>query len=214
VRWRNDGRLEHLGRLDDQVKVHGHRIELGEIEAVLADHDDVRQAVAAVKGGEGEARLVAFIVSEPGRPLIGSELRRFLRQRLPAYMVPGVISEIDAVPLAPNGKVDRKALPDPAAGATRREYAAPTTDTEQQIANVWKALLDVERVSIHDNFFEIGGHSLLAMRAVAMLAAESGGRIDPRAFFFQTLHQIAASIQARPGATAQGRRSDSQEAMV
>lgn len=193
VRWRNDGVLEHLGRLDAQVKVRGHRIELGEIEAVLADHEDVREAVAAVRGAGSEARLIASVVREPGRMIIGSQLRRYLREKLPDYMVPGLITTIDTVPRTPNGKVDRRALDVLSTAVTPRDYVAPRTEAEAQLAQVWMELLEVDRVGVHDNFFELGGHSLLAMRAVALASKRFAVDIEPRGLFFQTLEQTAAS---------------------
>jgi acyl-CoA synthetase (AMP-forming)/AMP-acid ligase II len=194
VRWRSDGLLEHLGRMDQQVKVHGFRIELGEIEAALAAHEAVRQAVATVHGNGVDARLVGYVVVEDGADVLGSELRVFLRKRLPDYMVPGLIAEIDELPLTPNGKVDRKALPNPLESVAQREFVAPQTQLEKQMADIWCRLLEVERVGVHDNFFELGGHSLLAIRAVALMSTESGCRVDPRSVFFQSLGQLASSL--------------------
>lgn len=191
----HDGRLLCLGRLDDQVKVNGHRVELGEVEATLEQHPDVRQAAVRVNAGEGgDARLIAYVVAQPGVTVFGSELRRALRERLPDYMVPSIVLPIDALPLTPNGKVDRRALPDPLAGRTDTEFVEPRTVAERAVADVWRELLGVERVGVLDNFFEIGGHSLLAIRATARLGDSTGVRPDPRALFFQTLEQVAASL--------------------
>jgi amino acid adenylation domain-containing protein len=194
VRWRSDGLLEHLGRMDQQVKVHGFRIELGEIETALAAHDAVHQAVATVHGNGTDARLVGHVVLEDGADVLGSELRTFLSTRLPVYMVPGLIMELDELPLTPNGKVDRKALPNPLESVAQREFVAPRTELEKQIADIWCRLLEVERVGVHDNFFELGGHSLLAIRAVALMSAESGCQVEPRSVFFQSLSQLASSL--------------------
>ncbi|HET8770962.1 MAG TPA: amino acid adenylation domain-containing protein [Gemmatimonadaceae bacterium] len=191
-----DGRLLYLGRLDNQVKVNGHRVELGEIESVLEELPSVRQAAAMVSAGEdGDARLVAYVVAADGEPVFGSEIRRALRDRLPDYMVPSMVLPLDALPLTPNGKVDRKALPDPLAGRRDVEFVGPRTEAERTVASVWSELLGVERVGVMDNFFEIGGHSLLAIRATARLGDRVGVRPDPRAMFFQTLEQVAASLQ-------------------
>lgn len=199
VRLRPDGMLEHLGRLDDQVKVQGFRIELGEIEAVLGALPSVREAVAAVHADEeGHARLVAWIVYRQGHQQTSSEVRRYLRHQLPAYMVPGLIMQLDTIPRTANGKVDRRALPDPLGSDTAtRGYLAPDSATERLIAETWSALLRVQQVGRHDNFFELGGHSLLSMRAVAAIEQRTGVRLDPRLFFFQTVQQIAASLDSR-----------------
>lgn len=192
----SDGRLLYLGRLDNQVKVNGHRVELGEIESVLEELPQVRQAAAMVSAGDdGDARLVAYVVAADGGSIFGSEIRRALRERLPDYMVPSIVLPLDAMPLTPNGKVDRKALPDPLAGRREVEFVGPRTEAERAVAGVWRELLGVERVGVLDNFFEIGGHSLLAIRATARLGDRVGVRPDPRAMFFQTLEQVAASLQ-------------------
>jgi len=198
ARFRSDGSLDYLGRLDNQVKVRGFRIELGEIESVLTAHAAVRQAVVGVSQAGGEdARLVAYVIFEPGQDLTVSETRRFLRERLPEYMVPGLVVTVDSFPLTPNGKVDRKSLPDPlAAGAQRTTgYTEPRTDEERLISAVWSELLDIERVSRTDNFYEIGGHSLLSLRAVVEIERRSGQRLDPRAMFFQTVEQLGQGLR-------------------
>lgn len=195
-----DGRLTCLGRLDDQVKVNGHRVELGEVEAVLEEQPMVRQAAVRVSAGDGgDARLVAYVVAEPGQSIMGSEVRRALRARLPDYMVPSMVLPIDRLPLTPNGKVDRRALPDPLAGRGDVEFVEPRTEVERAVASVWRELLGVEKVGVLDNFFEIGGHSLLAIRATARLGDRVGVRPDPRAMFFQTLEQVAASLTPPTG---------------
>jgi amino acid adenylation domain-containing protein len=199
-RWRGDGRIEHLGRLDDQVKIRGFRIELGEIESVLATLAAVRQAVVVARdAGPSDRRLVAYVVYQPGEDLTVSEVRRHLRGTLPDYMVPSLVVAIDAIPLTPNGKMDRAALPDPFqnARAATAEYEAPVSQMERLLADVWTDVLKVERVGLHDNFFELGGHSLLSLRVAGAVQKRSGWRMDPRTLFFQTLSQIAAT-----GATA------------
>jgi len=199
VRWTPAGVLEHLGRLDHQVKINGFRIELGEIESLLAQAPAVRQAVVDVRGNDGDRRLVAYVVLDStahAKPS-ATEIRRALRQQLPDYMVPGVILFLEAVPLTPNGKVDRRALPDPFADASRAkpDYEAPAPGVETTIAAVWTELLQLERVGRHDNFFELGGHSLLALQAVWRLRRDNGLELDARVFFFNTLAQMADGIK-------------------
>lgn len=165
VRWTNTGNLEFFGRLDHQVKVRGHRIELGEIESALEQLESVEQAVVITRDTRfGEKELVAYLVTSGGKTTSG--LREVLKDKLPEYMVPVHFMKLDAFPLTPNGKIDRKALPSPAMdGADRRDgYVAPGTHTEKELAKIWSELLGLEQVSIHDDFFEIGGHSLLAVR--------------------------------------------------
>lgn len=199
ARVRADGSVEHLGRIDDQVKVQGYRIELGEIEAVLAALPSVREAVVSThRDAQGGARLVAWVVCEPGHQITSSDVRRYLRHQLPAYMVPGLILQLDAVPRTANGKVDRRALPDPVASASSAPpFAEPATDAERMLADAWRPLLPAVRIGRLDNFFELGGHSLLSMRAVAAIEERTGIRLDPRLFFFQTLQQIAAALETR-----------------
>jgi amino acid adenylation domain-containing protein len=195
-RWRADGRIEHLGRLDSQVKIRGFRIEIGEIEATAAAHEAVRQAVVIAHDvGPSDRRLVAYIVYEPGADLTVGDVRRHLRAKLPEYMVPSLVVAMDAIPLTPNGKVDRSALPDPfgSAAATGSQYEPPSSDMEILLARVWSEVLKLERVGVNDNFFDLGGHSLLSLRVAAEVAARSGWRMDPRTLFFQTLGQIAAA---------------------
>jgi len=166
VRYRADGMLEYLGRLDHQVKIRGFRIELGEIESVLAQHPEVSQAVViACTNDQGGQQLLGYYV--PAHPEVSpsmAELRSFLRDKLPEYMVPGAIVELEALPLTPNGKVDRRALaklnPSP---DLEEVYQAPTTELEKTIAEIWQGALQLEKVGIHNNFFDIGGHSLLVV---------------------------------------------------
>jgi amino acid adenylation domain-containing protein len=185
TRRRTDGRLEYLGRLDSQTKIRGHRVELGEIEAALAGHPSVHQAVVSVhEGAKGGARLVAYVVTEPGREFDASELRAALEERLPSYMVPSAFLPLGALPLTPNGKVDRKALPAPDfASLPRAPFLAPRTAAEARLAEVWAEVLGVERVGVGDDFFELGGHSLLATRIVGQVRAAFGVEVPLRAFF-------------------------------
>jgi len=200
VRVRPDGQMEFLGRLDNQVKVRGYRIELGEIEAALAGLEEIGESVVTVgtdaAGGPG-ALLVACVVYRAGRQLTASEVRRHLREQLPGYMVPGLVIELEALPRTPNGKIDRRALPDPLRAASPTgKYVPPISEAERIVADEWKALLSVDRVGRHDNFFELGGHSLLSMRAVAAIERRTGKRLDPRLMFFQTVEQIAAGLES------------------
>ncbi len=173
ARYRDTGNLEFLGRVDYQVKVRGYRIELGEIEAALAGHPAVRQAVVVVHGDDpGDPRLVAYLVDGEDEAADDGELRRFLRHGLPDYMVPSAFVRLDELPLLPNGKVDRRALPAPRTAAPRATAAVrklPRTELEQTLAELWCKVLDVEVVGLHDNFFDLGGHSLLAARLHRLL---------------------------------------------
>jgi amino acid adenylation domain-containing protein len=201
-RWTAQGRLEHLGRIDHQVKIRGFRIELGEIESVLAGHEAVRQSVViAREAGPGDLRLVAYVVYQAGEDLTVSEVRRHLRRELPDYMVPSLVVALDAIPLTPNGKVDRAALPDPFRNvAPVAAYEPPAPGLERLLADVWQQTLQIERVGAEDNFFELGGHSLLSLRVVVAVEARTGWRMDPRVLFFQNLRQIAAAGAAHVSA--------------
>lgn len=194
-RWRHDGWLEHLGRLDHQVKLRGLRIELGEIEAALHADPAVAEAVVTTHAqSEDDMRLVAYVVPR-GRAPDPTVLRDHLRIHLPEYMLPQHIVMLDALPLLPNGKINRKALPAPqvdlrpAAGATRR--TTPSTLVERAIADVWCELLGIDTVDLRDNFFDLGGHSLLAMRAVMAIRERHGWQIQPPRFVYETLGQLA-----------------------
>jgi len=182
-RWREDGRLEYLGRVDFQVKVRGFRIELGNIEAALRAHPAVRQAVVVVhQRTDAEKQLVAYVVLTG--TVSAQELRAFLRDRLPEYMVPGRVLELEALPLTPNGKINRKALPDPDNLAHEDEGAAPVSSaTEHAVAAVWAEILGVEAADRHTNFFEAGGHSLLATQAVSRIRHVFGVDLPLRALF-------------------------------
>jgi acyl carrier protein len=172
VRWLADGTIEFLGRADFQVKVRGFRIELGEIEARLREHASVREAVVAAREERsGDQRLVAYIVGSDSVEV--DALRAYLAERLPEYMVPAAYVRLDALPLTPNGKVDRKALPAPDGDAfATRGYEAPDGETEEAVAAIWADLLGVERVGRHDDFFRLGGNSLLATRLVFRITRE------------------------------------------
>ena len=198
--WGGDGRLYHLGRMDHQVKIRGFRIEIGEIEVVLRTHPAVDQAVViAIEAGAGTGnlKLVAYIVYQVGEDLTATEARRYLRRQLPDVMVPSVIVAVDAIPMTPNGKVDRNALPDPFKNATTPPLANNHRRLVQRRRSleIWQRILKVDRVGAEDNFFELGGHSLLALKVAAAVEKEIGWRMDPRALFFQNLRQIAVTMR-------------------
>ena len=160
VRWRADGQLEYLGRLDHQVKVRGFRIELGEVEEALLRHPGVRQAAVVARGdGQSTQRLVAYLTAHEQPGPSAAQLRGFLGQRLPEHMVPAAFVVLAELPLTPNGKVDRRALPVPDYASTQMEYTPPATPAEDVLAGLWAEVLGLERVGVHDNFFELGGHS-------------------------------------------------------
>jgi amino acid adenylation domain-containing protein len=159
------GQIEFLGRRDQQVKVRGFRIELGEIETALREHKGVVEAVVAARvGAHGDTRLTAYVVAAQRRALTGGELRAFLKERLPEYMLPSAYVFLDRLPLTPHGKVDRRALPQPDGEAREPDepFVAPRNAVEEVLCEIFAEVLGVERVGVHDNFFELGGHSLLA----------------------------------------------------
>lgn len=165
------GRLHYLGRCDTQVKLRGFRVELGEVESVLAAAPGVAVAAAAVHGTGGDQRLVGYVVARPGADPADQLLRARLAERLPGYMVPDVFVRLDELPLNRSGKIDRPRLPEPAAvrGRLDQVYAAPRSDTEERTAAAWARVLTLDRVGIHDNFFDLGGNSVRLMRVLATL---------------------------------------------
>ncbi|XHU05995.1 non-ribosomal peptide synthetase [Amycolatopsis sp. WGS_07] len=187
VRWNSAGRLEFLGRADDQVKIRGFRVEVAEIEAVLTGCPGVREcAVGVHRYGEGDRRLVAYVVPDPDVPPAAAELRAFLAARLPDYMVPAAYQTVPELPRTPSGKLSRRLLPQPddeAEWAGAAEYEAPGTPLEKEIAAVWAEVLAVPRVGRRDNFFELGGHSLLAVAVVTRLAEVTGRTVTVRTLF-------------------------------
>jgi amino acid adenylation domain-containing protein len=202
-RWRSDGRLQCLGRTDFQVKIRGHRIELGEIEAVLVRQPEIQQAVV-IATADADGRLDAYVVARTGHAPAVNDLRARLAAELPAYMIPSRFNFLPRLPLTPNGKVDRGALANqlaPDKAPAPLVAGTPRTEHEKQMADLWRELLRVEQVSIYDNFLDLGGHSLLIMRAVARIETQVGVRLSPRVFIFQTLEQIAAELaRADPAA--------------
>ncbi|HEY0735279.1 MAG TPA: amino acid adenylation domain-containing protein, partial [Herpetosiphonaceae bacterium] len=227
-RWRSDGTVEILGRIDHQVKIRGFRIETAEIEHALAQHPSVSECVVVAReDAKGDKRLVAYVVGEqtnketreqesaearqgvgPGVRAGGEGLRSFLAQRLPDYMVPSAFVLLDALPLTPNGKIDRKALPAPDSAILEQEHAfvAPRTSTEELLASIWAEVLGVTRISTRANFFELGGHSLLATRVIAQV--RSAFQVElPLTSLFESptvadmARQIEAALHARQALT-------------
>ena len=196
-KWSADGALYHLGRMDHQVKIRGLRIELGEIEATLLSDPAVRQAVVVVsEAGKHDLRLVAYVVYEPGRERTASETRQLARERLPNYMVPSIVIELMTLPMTPNGKIDRKALPDPYSRAMQHVVQVPTEPgLESDFAKIWADVLQINNIGAEDNFFDLGGHSLLTLRVVSRAEEQLGMKLDPRLLFFQNLRQVAAQLR-------------------
>jgi natural product biosynthesis luciferase-like monooxygenase protein len=205
ARRRTDGRLEFLGRLDHQVKLRGHRIELGEVESALRAHPVVRDAVVVARGEGAAARLVAFYVPAAGVPAPDdAALRAALADGLPEYMVPAAFVALDALPLTPNGKIDRKQLPTDDRPKPRTEFRPPENGMERTVAEVWREVLRVERVGADNNFFELGGNSLLVVQARARLLERVGGELSLVDMFrFPTVGSLTAALAgARPAGLA------------
>ncbi|MER5622347.1 amino acid adenylation domain-containing protein [Streptosporangium sp. NPDC002544] len=207
ARWLPGGELEYAGRADDQVKIRGFRVELGEVEAVMSGHPAVDTAAAAVSGGtRGDLRLVGYLVPTASGGPDPAQLRAFLRARLPEHMVPSAFVTLERLPLTVNGKVDRRALPEPTGdreAGTR--YVEPRTPAERIIAEVWSELLGVDRVGVDDNFFDLGGDSILGLRVVAR-AREAGLRVTARQTFLrQTVAELAAEAVAEEQPRAEQR---------
>ncbi|PBP94067.1 non-ribosomal peptide synthetase, partial [Pseudomonas congelans] len=196
ARYMADGRIEYLGRNDFQVKVRGFRIELGEIEARLGNCAGVKEAVViAREDNPGDKRLVAYVVAQPQSQLTAAELRAELAPQLAEYMLPSAFVLLDELPLTPNRKLDRKALPAPDADALiSRGYEAPQGETEEQIVAIWQDLLDVEQVGRHDHFFELGGHSLLAVSLIERLRKQDLNLNVKTVFTAPTVREMALAI--------------------
>src|SRR6266536_514555 len=195
ARYGADGNLEFLGRGDDQVKIRGFRIELGEIESVLARHPAVKQVVVLAREDErGDKRLLAYVVPSRGQvaEVHGEDLRSYLKQQLPDYMVPQAVILLPKLPLTANGKIDRNALPQPEQAQTKHTIVAPRNEEEVIVLNIWRRVLGRDRISITDSFFELGGHSLMAVQLMAEIRKETGKEI-PLAALFQgaTIEHLA-----------------------
>jgi natural product biosynthesis luciferase-like monooxygenase protein len=199
VRYRADGTLEFVGRVDHQVKIRGHRIEPGEIEAVLETHPGIAQAVVTAReDGEGERRLVAYTRAPGGRVLSVGELRSHLEGVLPDYMIPSSFVNLEVFPLTPAGKVDRAALPEPASDRPNLEeaFAAPATPAQEEIAELWRGLLGVEEIGIRDDFFELGGDSLLVVHFVSRAREKLGVEIRVgKVFEAPTVEAMAEHVE-------------------
>ena len=208
ARYLPDGKIEFLGRLDHQVKLRGFRIELGEIESVLSLHPRAQDAVVTVREQPdvvGGKRLVAYIVPDPAQAqtLTSGELRHYLKERLPDYMVPSAFVLMEKMPLTPNGKVDRQALPAPELGHVEGEasYVAPRNPVEVAVASIWASVLGVGLVSVHDDFFEVGGHSLAATQVVSRVREAFHVELPLRRLFeTPTIEGLASAIAEMQGA--------------
>jgi hypothetical protein len=204
---RADGELVYLGRGDNQVKINGFRIELGEVEAAIAGYPEVQQVcVVAHTGDDGRQALAAyFVMSGEGKPTPG-ELSRFISQRLPAQMMPAFYTQLDAIPLTGNGKVDRVALPKPAAGSktSAAETASPGSPLQDQVAEVWRGVLKASQVGLDDNFFDIGGTSVLLVSVRSQLQERLGRSIPVTWMFeFTTVRALAGKLaEGEVGASA------------
>ncbi|WP_261887413.1 non-ribosomal peptide synthetase [Vibrio aerogenes] len=205
-RWLADGSVEYLGRNDDQVKIRGFRIELGEISSVLQLCDGVQDAFVIAKGDGAEKRLVAYYLpaAVSGTAVTPDELKTRLGTALPDYMIPAAYVVLDEIPLTPNGKIDYRALPEPdEAALIRHEYEAPQSETEQKLAAIWQQLLGIEQVGRHDDFFALGGHSLMAVQLVSRLRTALDTEL-PLTTLFATpvLHELARALDTMAGASA------------
>jgi hypothetical protein len=196
ARFRADGVVDFLGRIDHQVKIRGHRIELGEIEALVALQPGVREAVVVAReDSPGDKRLVAYVVANPGETIDQVSVREALKTQLPDYMVPSHVMVLESFPLTPNAKIDRKALPAPESGASvtaAQTFVAADSDLERTIAAIWQEILNVPRVGVQDNFFDIGGHSLLTVRVHSRLRAAVDRPVSLTDLFrFPTIRSLA-----------------------
>ena len=200
VRQGSDDNIEYIGRADHQVKIRGFRIELSEIEARLLEQDEIREAVVLAQDGAAGKHLHAYVVAAqavPDQHALTERLRNALASRLPAHMVPGHLHLIEAIPLTPNGKLDRKALMALGDSPTQQHYQAPQTDLQWEVATVWQEVLEVDQVGLADNFFQLGGHSLLATLVVTRIKERLGDKVPLKELFeTDTLKAFCARIEA------------------
>ncbi|MFJ4349260.1 amino acid adenylation domain-containing protein, partial [Pseudomonas sp. NPDC089401] len=195
ARYRADGVIEYCGRIDHQVKIRGLRIELGEIEARLMEQPGITQAVVIADPAPSGTRLLAYLVSQPEHPRDSAALRAVLKTQLPDYMVPAHCVWLDSMPLSPNGKLDRKALPAPPDSNAERPLRTPQTPLQQQLAGIWQEVLGVQAVGLDDDFFELGGHSLLVINTVSRIQLALGRELTPQALFqHPTLEALALHL--------------------
>jgi amino acid adenylation domain-containing protein len=218
ARFRDDGAIEYCGRVDQQVKLRGHRVELGEIEAVLAGEPTVRDAVVILREDlAGSPGLVAYVVQRDGATPDADGLRTALRRHLPDFMVPRAFVFLDTLPLSASGKLDRRRLPPPDASAVSgRNIVAPQSDLQRRVANIWREVLGVEKIGLHDNFFDIGGHSLLLLRVHAMLTRDFQRELSYVDLFdHTTVHSLAELLgedQPRQPGQAPAAREEARQA--
>ncbi|WP_151737535.1 condensation domain-containing protein, partial [Paenibacillus tengchongensis] len=192
-KWLPDGNLEFLGRADHQVKIRGFRIELSEIETQMLQHENMKEVIVAAKGDENDPYLCAYIVAD--RELPGAELKAYLSEYLPDYMVPPYYVQMDKLPLTPNGKVDRNALPDPDKTAQAGvQYAAPTNETEAKLLDIFQQVLNVQGIGTRHDFFELGGHSLLVMRLVLRIQETFNVEVSVRDVFSHSMTESLARL--------------------
>ncbi len=197
ARYLADGNIEYKGRIDAQVKIRGYRIELGEIESALGQHPAIREAAVVAQEHGGDRRLVGYIAARTGSSPSANELRRYLNEKLPEYMVPSAFAMLETLPLTRNGKVDRANLPplDGIAIVDHRQFVAPRNDVERRLQAIWQELLDTRPIGVHDDFFAVGGHSLLAAKLLARIEHEFNRRIPLAAMFpAPTIESVAARI--------------------
>ncbi len=199
VRWTDEGELEFLGRCDRQVKIHGYRVEIGEIESKLDAYPGIREShVQCRADSHGDAYLVAWLGTDFTNSINPDEIRKFLRDKLPGYMIPRNFVLLDRLPLNSSGKVDVRDLPEPKTERPpSRQYVAPQSLIEQTLVDIWSRVLEVEHVGTHDNFFDLGGSSLTSLRIVALLNESGlqldGERIKPELLFeYPTVAELAA----------------------
>jgi acyl carrier protein len=233
ARYRRDGNIEYLGRMDRRLKIRGFRVELGEIESSLREHPSVQQAVVTARGdSNGERRLVAYFVQSPPvgdereRPetagAVVPQLRRFLQERLPDYMVPAEFVVLKSFPLTPSGKIDCRALPEPAVARAElaRTDVEPQTPTEHVIRDIWREVLHVENAGMHDNFFDLGGHSLLLAAVHSKLAKAFAREIRSTDLYqYPTIGSLAShlndeGVEQRPLSPLQERARKRKEAVL
>ena len=209
--WRDDGIMEFLGRIDDQVKIRGFRVELGEIEAAVRIQPGVRDSAVLVRDDESGQKLVCYFVMEPGQHIDLKSLRQQLEERLPVYMVPGSYVRLDEMPLTPSGKLDKRSLPDPRneASGPQHSHVAPRTVTETAIARIWSELLQLDSVGVQDNFFEVGGHSLLMIQVHNRLREELGKDVSIIDLFARPTIAALASLLSEPAASIDAPAEDS-----
>jgi amino acid adenylation domain-containing protein len=209
ARYRSDGRVELLGRNDDQVKVRGFRVELGEIEHALQRIPDVLQAAVVVHNDGDDQNIIAYLVPVPGVPMPPAELRGALLQTLPEYMIPAAFVMVEEMPTTPNGKLDRKALPAPVVARKTRDSVPPETPTQITLAGMWESLLKIENVGIHESFFDLGGHSILAARLMAQIRSSFGVQLPQHHIFrTPTISGLASLIESKLWTGSESRVAD------